>query len=369
MPAHIPFGRYQLLQRIAKGGMAELYLARSVDAPPGSRPCVLKKILPHLAESPQFVEMFLDEAKLAAQLDHPGIVRVLDFGRHGADFFLAMEFLEGRDCDQLLERARQRKAPIPVDTAAAIVSQAAEALHYAHERLDAQGRPMRVVHRDVSPSNLFIDRRAGIKVLDFGIAFAMERLQTTHTGELKGKLAYVSPQRLIGEPFDHREDIYALGCVLSERVSGAPAYPGSSVQALRKAFAHPLAPLNQVRPEVPKAVERIAARAMEKDPGKRFNSALELQLALRRYLTSIPAPTTPQALLHRLFPELGVELAKAITVPMDGTMELGTALAEKVVTAETLPMSPKAQPPRSGPEEPTERVSVVAPPKRRPPGK
>jgi serine/threonine protein kinase len=194
----VPFGRYQLVERLAVGGMAELYKARVVGAHGFQKPVVIKKILPHLAADASFVAMFIDEAKITARLDHPKIAQVLELGTIDEQLYIAMEFIDGPDVLALLRACAQRKQVLPAPIAVHIAHEVLDALDYAHRARDDDGSPLGIVHRDISPSNVLISRRGDVKLADFGIAHAVERQQKTQAGTLKGKYGYMSPEQVLG---------------------------------------------------------------------------------------------------------------------------------------------------------------------------
>src|SRR3954465_367291 len=220
----VTFGRYTLLERLAVGGMAEVFRAKIASPHGFEKILVVKRILPHLAADPNFVSMFFDEAKLTAQLTHPKIVQVLDFGEVGGQFFTALEYIDGFDGLGLLRVAAQKRVHIPRALAVFIVSELLEALDYAHNARDMEGRPMQIVHRDISPSNVFLSRRGDVKLGDFGIAHAQERESKTQAGTLKGKYGYMSPEQVTGGGLDGRSDLFAVGIVLAEMAMGKRMY-------------------------------------------------------------------------------------------------------------------------------------------------
>ena len=197
-----PIGKYKLLRLIASGGMAEVYLARQAGAAGFEKLVCLKRILPHLASDRQFVEMFLNEARLAARLDHPNIVSIYDLGEANGNYFIAMEFIDGPSLRAVAKRARERGERLPIAEVVKIVSMAAGGLHYAHDLADAEGKPLGLVHRDISPDNILVHRNGMAKVVDFGIAKAANSSGRTRTGALKGKVAYMPPEQLRGDPLE-----------------------------------------------------------------------------------------------------------------------------------------------------------------------
>ena len=210
-PTSTAFGRYTLLEQLAVGGMAEVFRAKISSSHGFEKILVIKRILPHLAADPNFVSMFIDEAKLTAQLTHPKIVQVLEFGEVRGQFFIAMEFIDGFDALGLLRVAAQKRVHIPRGLAVFIISEVLDALDYAHNARDMEGKPMHIVHRDISPSNIFMSKRGDVKLGDFGIAHAQRRESKTQAGTLKGKYGYMSPEQVVGRPVDARSDLFSVG--------------------------------------------------------------------------------------------------------------------------------------------------------------
>jgi len=330
MAAPIPFGRYVLLDKLAVGGMAELFLAKVMGEAGFEKTCVVKRLLPHLSVHEDFVAMFLDEARLAARLNHPGIVQVFDLGHAQDDYFLAMEYLAGEDLSAVLRQSAQRRRPVPIDVAVRVIARAAEALHFAHEVKGANGRSLALVHRDVSPSNLFITYQGATKVLDFGIARAASQLRQTQAGQIKGKAPYMSPEQISGRTVDRRTDVWALGVCLHELLTGTRLFLGASSREVVSQVLEGAIPLTtERRPEVPAALAEIVRRALLRDPEARFQTAAALQLALEQ---SGLFGTEPQVSLGEYLSELfGGEQAEARlrrasvwTAPGSGPQPLGT---------------------------------------------
>ena len=220
-------GRYQLLRRLAIGGMAELHLACAMGVGGFQKVVVLKRVLPHLAADAGFVRMFLDEARLAAHLDHPNIVQVIDSGEAAGEYFYAMEYVHGRNVRELLGAA-SHAGGMPLAVALTIAVGIAAALEHAHGRVDLEGRPLDLVHRDVSPSNVLVSYDGAVKLTDFGIAKAATRTQETTAGTMKGKIGYMSPEQCRGEAVDRRSDIFSLGVVLFELTTCERLFFGDS---------------------------------------------------------------------------------------------------------------------------------------------
>jgi serine/threonine-protein kinase len=282
-----PFGKYLLLDRIATGGMAELFLARQVGVAGFEKTVVLKRIRPHLAEKKNFVKMFLNEARLAAQLSHHNIVQILDLGRVDESYFIAMEYLFGRDMRRVVPKAEKQEIPFPLVYACKIASQVLEGLHYAHQHADVQGQPLHIVHRDVTPENIFVTFDGCVKLLDFGIAKAATIVEHSRSGEIKGKLSYMSPEQCAGRPLDHRSDLFSLGVVLYEWLTGFKLFTGESDVAILRSIAEGrIYRPSYFKSDVPEQVEAILMRALEKDPARRYQSAWEMQAELDRFLTA-----------------------------------------------------------------------------------
>jgi serine/threonine protein kinase len=281
------FGRYFLVERIAVGGMAEVYRAVTHGVEGFRRTFVVKRILPEKASSPTFVRMFCDEARISALLHHPNIVQVYDFGHVRGSYFLAMEYLAGKDLSSLMRVLRAAKASVPPGLAAYVAREAATGLHYAHTLRSASGQPLGIVHRDVTPSNVMMLFTGGVKILDFGIAKAASEARTREgkPPKLEGKLAYVSPELVRGTEVDRRSDIFSLGVVCWEMVAGAGLFTGpSEYETMRNVLVQPIGAPSRGRSGVPAALDAIIARALERDPERRYQTAAEMADDLDRFL-------------------------------------------------------------------------------------
>src|SRR3954466_373361 len=272
------FGKYTLIDRIAVGGMAEIFLAHQVDGEGLARPVVIKRIRPHLSKHSTFVKMFLNEARLAAQLNHPNIVQIHDLGKIGESYFIAMEYIFGRDMRRVIPKADSLGIPFPMVYALKIASSVCEGLYYAHQKVDLYGNPLNIVHRDVTPENIFVSFDGTVKVLDFGIAKAANQIEQTRAGEIKGKLSYMSPEQCMGKQLDCRSDIFSLGVVLYEWGTGFKLFTGESDVAVLKSITDgKIYKPSYFKSDVPEAIELILMRALEKDPAARYQSAWEMQ--------------------------------------------------------------------------------------------
>ena len=269
------FGRYVLLDRIGEGGMAEVFRAIMPGAEGFKRTFVIKRILASLGQSAKFVDMFVREARIGAMLNHPNIVQVYDFGSVDGHYFLAMEYLRGRDVLEIIRRARDMKQPFSIPVAAYVAHEVAACLGYAHGLTGPEGRSLDIIHRDVSPSNVMCLREGGVKLLDFGIASALSEAQVENTaqGTFKGKLAYMAPERLRNEPLDGRCDLYSLGVVLWEMLTCRRLFRGASeAETFKNVLEMPIPPPSKQRPEVPPSLDAIVLRALARDRDKRYES-------------------------------------------------------------------------------------------------
>jgi eukaryotic-like serine/threonine-protein kinase len=300
-------GKYTLQRKLATGGMAEVFLAQMAGPGGFQKRVVVKRILPQFCEDATFVTMFLGEATLAAQLSHPNLVQIFELGQEQGQYFLAMEYIDGPNLRTLARVTRELGEPLTVGLAVKLVSLSAEGLHYAHELKDGSGRPMGLVHRDISPDNILLSRSGAVKVVDFGIAKATASPTATRSGVLKGKLAYMPPEQLDREMVDRRADVYALGIVLYELLSGLMPFDATSEVSIIQAVMgeRPYLSLSQRRPDLPDALVDIVNKCVAKDKQQRFDSAKALQLELERFLNATQQQVSSAdlaALIERHFP-------------------------------------------------------------------
>ncbi len=312
------FGDYTLLDRIAVGGMAEVWRARRRGVEGFQKTVAIKKILSHLTGSKDFVTMFIDEAKLAAQLSHNNIIQIYDLGKVGEDFFIAMEHVDGKDLRSILTAAQETRRPVPVGLGLLIVSAVARALDYAHRKRDFDGDAMGLVHRDVSPQNVMISFEGAIKLCDFGIVKAVAKASTTQMGALKGKLQYMSPEQAWGKSVDARSDIFSLGSVLYEVLTGTQLFSGESeigvLDAVRECR---ISSPRTIVSEIPEEVAEIVLRALAKSPEERYQTAGDLEHDIRAVLDDfrpMPSQKVLATYLRSLF-EVPASGAVAITAP------------------------------------------------------
>lgn len=349
-------GRYEILGLLATGGMAEVFLARLMGPSGFERVVVLKRIFPHLARETELVNMFLDEGRIAARINHPNVVQVTDLGRDGEELFLAMEFIEGESLGGLMRRHWALRRPIGCELAAHIIAEACAGLHAAHELKADDGSAAHVVHRDVSPQNIMVSYAGHVKVVDFGIAKAADRITKTQTGELKGKVEYMSPEQARSERLDRRSDIFSLGILLFELVLGKRLFRrAGELASLRAVSEDPIPLLRSVDPTVPAALERIAARALARTRDERYATADEMRRDLVEYLVRTPNMGAHGELLATRMKELFADRLEHKSELLRG-MRTGTGVrpipdaevdlaVEQPVVATLTPSSPSASRP------------------------
>lgn len=306
------FGRYRILGVLKDGGMGRLSLAVMTGVEDFRRIVVLKQILPHLAESDSVLKMFMNEARLAARLDHPNIVHIFELGQHKNAYFMSMEYLPGEDLSRVVKKCWKKKKQIPVTVALTVAKNVAEALHYAHEMVNDEGRPAGLVHRDVSPSNVVMTYYGAIKLLDFGVAkvTAMQNEMVTQVGTFKGKYGYASPEQVRGEKIDARSDIFALGTVMWEMLALRRLFRRQSDAATIRAVEEAAVPsLCQLRPEIPEVLDRIVARALAREKADRFQSASDMADALEKAIFQVGEPASNRFVAQWLTGLFGQEMS------------------------------------------------------------
>ncbi len=287
------YGNYFLLEKIAVGGMAELFKAQQRGVQGFQKIVAIKRILPHFSDNEDFVTMFIDEAKLAAQLTHPNIVQIFDLGKAGTSYYIAMEYVNGRDLRTLLRKAREYGTPFPEQVAAFVVMKVAAALDYAHRKRGFDDRELKLVHRDISPQNVILSVEGAVKLVDFGIAKAASKASTTMAGALKGKLLYMSPEQAMGQPLDNRSDLYSLGLVLFELLTGERCFQADSeLGVLEKVRLGRISDLSLLNPGVSREMTGIVNRALQKSVDHRYPSARFMERDLRDYLQRQGTPLT-----------------------------------------------------------------------------
>lgn len=276
------FGRYVLLEKLATGGMGEVYRAAAVGTAGFAKPLAIKRILPHLAEQQDFVNMLIDEAKISSSLTHPNILQVLDLGKHQGLYFIAMEFVAGQPLNRVLGSALRNQVRLPLEFCWQVIMEALKGLAFAHEKTDALGRSMGIIHRDISPQNILIGYDGTVRLADFGIAKAADRMtNTTTTGQIKGKPGYVAPEQVTGGDMDQRLDVYAMGVTLWEALAMRRMRKADNeMQVLLKAAEGTHPTFEALGVDVPPNLARVVYRALAKDPAERWPTARQFADAL-----------------------------------------------------------------------------------------
>ena len=283
----IPFGKYLLLDRISVGGMAEVFKAKSYGVEGFEKVIAIKRILPSMGEDREFIKMFIDEAKIVGQLAHTNICQIFELGRTDGAHFIAMEYIWGKDLLQIQNRLRKLKQQMQVAMACFLVAKVCEGLDYAHKKRDALGRPLEIVHRDCSPQNILVSYEGEVKLIDFGIAKAASRSSRTQAGVLKGKFGYMSPEQVRGLPLDRRSDIFSVGTILYECLSGDRLFVGETdFSTLEKVRNVDIPRPRAINPNIPEEVERIIMKALARDAEDRYQWCSEMVADLQRWLMS-----------------------------------------------------------------------------------
>lgn len=280
------FGKYILLEKLASGGMAEIYLAKSLGAQGVNKFLAVKRILPQFCENPEFKEMFREEAKVSVNLRHSNVVPIFDFGEEKNQFFLVMEYVEGRNMRQILNELKKQQIQFQIEQICYMIREAAGGLDHAHRCIDGStGRPLNIIHRDISPQNIMVSFEGEVRIIDFGIAKAETQLEATKAGTLKGKFGYMSPEQADGQTIDVRTDIFSLGIVLWELLANDRLFTASSEAAiLRKIRECQIPSIRKINPNVPPELEKIVNKVLAKDPNLRYQTAAALHKDLNRFL-------------------------------------------------------------------------------------
>jgi serine/threonine protein kinase len=299
------FGQYIFLEKVSSGGMAELFKAKKIGIEGFERVLAIKRILPHLSSDEEFIDMFIAEAKLVARLSHKNIAQVYDFGKIGQDYFIAMEYIRGKDLRGIFKRCEENNIKLPVAIAVFIAKEVSSALSYAHRQKDSMGRNLNIIHRDVSPQNILVSYEGEVKVIDFGIAKAGIHSKTT-TGVLKGKLSYMSPEQAWGKPVDHRSDIFSLGIVLYEMLTGQRLFKGdtelNTLERVREAKVESFP--SSINADLPSELDVKVLKALSKEVTERYQDAAGMEADLGDMLFNLSSPDPALSLkqfMHELF--------------------------------------------------------------------
>jgi len=325
----VSFGRYYLIDKIAVGGMAEVFKAKSFSHGGFEKLLVIKRILQHLSDNDEFVEMFIDEAKISVELQHPNIIQIYDFGRIQQNYFIAMECVEGKDVKGLLRKLAERRRLLPTEYAVYIGHELCKGLDYAHKRTDMLGNQLGIVHRDVSPSNILVSYTGEVKIADFGIAKAQISAYNTKGGVLKGKFEYMSPEQASGEDLNHQADIFATGIILHEMLTGRRLFKtDSDIKTLERIKSVDVEPPSKLNPAIPKRLDDIVMKALAQSKTDRFSDARELQNALLEFMYPATPDLTRENLGHFLTEMFSAEIRSERDRLETGT-KAATALHEQ----------------------------------------
>jgi serine/threonine protein kinase len=307
----IPFGKYVLLERISVGGMAEVFKAKSFGVEGFEKILAIKRILPSLAEDTDFIEMFIDEAKICGQLNHANICQIFELGRVDDSHFIAMEYVWGKDLLQIQNRMRKQRTTMRPEMAAFIAAKLCEGLDYAHKKKDATGRALNIIHRDISPQNILISYEGELKVIDFGIAKAASRSSKTQAGVLKGKFGYMSPEQVRGLPLDRRSDVFAIGTILYELLTADRLFVGESdFETLEKVRNVSCPPVSKVNPKVPASLEAIITKGLARDVDDRYQWANEMMEDLQSFLMGYEPVFTAKGLSQWMREAFALEMKR-----------------------------------------------------------
>lgn len=291
--------RYRVIDKIAAGGMAEVFRAESAGIEGFKKRVAIKRVLPHLSKKPQFISMFLDEARLCAQLNHSNVVQTFDIGMGDDTYFIVMEYVDGADLKAIIERLRKAGYPVPLVPAVYIALKICEGLSYAHGLADSRGKPFGIVHRDVSPPNVLITRYGEVKITDFGLARANNQLEHSEPGIIKGKFSYLAPEAALGLEVDSRVDIFAVGIILWEMLAGRKLFSGASdYETVKQVQQAQIPSLRGFNEQVPDALETVILKALARDPEQRYQRASQLAKDLNAFLFECGKPVGPWDIAH-----------------------------------------------------------------------
>ncbi|MCA9643726.1 MAG: serine/threonine protein kinase [Polyangiaceae bacterium] len=304
--------RYDLVAEIASGGMATVYLARLAGVGGFQRFVAIKRLHPHLAKEKEFVEMFLDEARLAAGIHHPNVVPILEVGASERGYYLVMEYIEGDTLARLLARAATTAGKIPADIAIRILLDMLQGLHAAHELKDEKGQATELVHRDVSPQNILVGMDGVSRITDFGVARAASRLSATRVGQLKGKIAYMAPEQAAGDTrVDRRADIFSAGIVLWEVLASRRLFKAENEAAtLSRVVSEPIPNLHDLAPDVHPQISLVCMKALERDPDKRFSTCAQFADVLERAAAAVGKIAAPREVAAYVQEVIGTEISQ-----------------------------------------------------------
>ena len=343
----IPYGKYYLLDRINVGGMAEVFKAKVYGVEGFENLVAIMRILPNIAEDEEFITMFIDEAKIAVQLNHANIAQIFDLGKIEDTYFIALEYVYGKDLRAIFERLRKRGEIMPIPVACYIITQVCEGLDYAHRKKDSMGRDLNIVHRDVSPQNILVSYEGDVKVIDFGIAKAANKASKTQAGILKGKFGYMSPEQVRGLPLDRRSDIFSLGIIFYEILTGERLFVGESdFSTLEKVRNVEIMPPTAYNRNIPESLEKIILKALAKDADDRYQYASEMAEDIQRFMISQGILFTRKDLSNFMKTLFADDIAR------DNEKDEAKKLSSSLPAASAPPQPPPQKKPTSSPSRP-----------------
>ena len=338
----IRLGKYILLDKLAVGGMAELYRAMITGVQGFEKLIAIKKILPHLATEEELVRSFIDEAKLAALLHHQNVVQIYDFGSLGESYFIAMEYLVGKDCRIINSKAKEKNLPLELQNALFIVSRICAGLDYAHKLKDFQGKPLNLVHRDISPQNILITYEGDVKIVDFGIAKAASQTTMTQIGMIKGKVAYMSPEQAGGKTIDNRSDIFSCGILLYELVTGKRMFSGDTMHILANVRDAEFTKPEDAKKNLPDKLLAIIYKALKKEADQRYQTCGDMLIDLEECMHQLGIHPTTHGLSRYMKTLFAKEIA-AEELHLLEIMKIGSMEDEKTEAEEPPPASTTAE--------------------------
>jgi serine/threonine protein kinase len=331
----VRFGKYLILDKIATGGMAELYQAKITSVEGFEKLVAIKKILPNLTQDKNLVNMFIDEAKLAAMLTHQNIVQIYDLGSMEGTYFIAMEYIYGKDLRVLTRKAEAVNLPLPIEYGLYITCRICSGLDYSHNLQDLHGNPLELIHRDISPQNILVTYQGEVKIVDFGIAKAAKKTADTKEGLIKGKVSYMSPEQAAGKPIDKRSDIFSTGILLYEMVTGERMFEGSDLQILERVRKAEFEPAENIVPDLPSEVSRILNRALAKGVTRRYKSCGEMLADLEACLSAFPVRPSAEGLSQYMKALFAEEIAAEAAALQRAEVHLSSLRGEPVSEAKT----------------------------------
>ena len=361
------FGKYLLLEKLATGGMAQLYRAKIIGVEGFEKFIAIKQILPHLAHEEELITSFIDEAKLAALLNHQNVVQIYDFGSMENSYFITMEFLHGKDLRSVNAKAKEKGSPVSLENALYLISKVCAGLDYAHKLKDFQGKSLHIIHRDISPQNIFLTYEGDVKIVDFGIAKAASQSTITQVGMIKGKVAYMSPEQAAGKVIDHRSDIFATGILLYELIAGGRMFKGDdTLQILSKVREAEFTPLGTLKGGLPEKLYEIASKALAKDPEDRYQSCADMQADIEECIFRLnlrPSGRSLAEYLKLLFAEeIAVEGKRMADAAGAGAASDRAQEAEASLRSTDKPPAQEPLVPKTEPSPPAKAVTRPAEP-------